>query len=75
MSSRHQPIAGADSAEYADPRDVTCDYCGRLFYQSLLHKSTIAGTYMWRCEECYQRDLARYDAMLDEQERGVGSAA
>ena len=75
MCSRHSEPDGADSAEPIDIRDVTCDYCGRLFYQSLLHQSSIAGTYMWRCEECYQRDLARYDAMLDEQERGVGSAA
>lgn len=53
MSSRHAE-AGA-GAEYVDPRDFTCDHCGRTIYYGLLHQLTLDHNINWFCETCYQR--------------------
>lgn len=58
MSSRHpEPGAGA---EYADPRDSSCDYCGRTIYTGLLHQITLGGSLSWQCSECFARTQQRY---------------
>lgn len=67
MSSRH--VEEGAGREYADPRDATCDYCGKVVYTGLLHQSKFGkNSLAWLCDECFLRSQSRYDAMVGQRE-------
>ena len=62
MSRHPEPGAGA---EYEDPRDSSCDMCGKTVYTGLLHQVTFGNSLSWWCSACWERHEARRKAMGD----------
>lgn len=59
--SRH--VEEGAGAEYADPRDYTCDYCARMTYRGLLHQVNLGGSISMLCDSCFQRQQDEYERL------------
>ena len=64
MSGRHGELNGADAipTEWVDPQDMSCDMCGRTIYDGSLRPEVHAGSTLWKCGGCRERDRQRWEA-------------
>ena len=65
MCSSQRPENGADSelVERADPRDSTCDYCGRMVFGGGIRPVSIGTSISWLCDACHDRQEQQYQEM------------